>query len=118
MSWLIGSDNTSFWADIKALGQNAITGQLSEEQKQEIAKESTMHLTECQASPNSPTCQQLLADNQQIVQEVAPNEACAIRLPVYGCVESWENFFAGAVAVGIALVLLYLIVVFNPRRFT
>lgn len=116
MSILIGTDNTSFWSDLKSFGQNVLTGQLSEDQKQDIAKNSTLSLTECQVDPTSPTCQHLLTENQQTVEAVAPNEMCAVRLPVYGCVQSWENLLSGAVVVGVALVLLYLIVVFNPRR--
>lgn len=116
MSILIGTDSTSFWSDLKSLAQNALTGQLSEDQKQDIARNATLDLTECQVDINTPTCQELLAGNRQTVEAVAPNETCAIRLPVYGCVQSWENLLSGAVVIGVALVLLYLIVVFNPRR--
>lgn len=116
MSFLNGNDYTSLWSDVTGIVHNAVTGELTDSQKADIAKGTTQLLTQCQGDPSSEACQQLLKQNTEIVNKVAPSTNCAIRLPVYGCVENWGNLAAVLVVVIIATAALYGYFVFNPRR--
>lgn len=39
MSWILGTDNTSFWSDLTSIGHNAVYGTLTDAQKADVTKQ-------------------------------------------------------------------------------
>lgn len=107
MSWILGTDTTSFSTDLKSLWHNATTGELTPEQKQEIAVNSTQAYTPCAQNPNSPECQQLLQSQIDLVNIVAPTTDCKLRLSNNFCFQSWGTVSLAVVGVIFAMVLIY-----------
>lgn len=107
MSWLNGNSDTTFSTDLKSLWHNATTGELTPEQKQEIAVGSTQAYTPCAQNPSSLECQQLLNEQIKLVNIVAPSTDCKLRLTDNFCFQSWFSVSIAAVGVIFAMVLIY-----------
>ena len=107
MSILNGNANTTFWTDLTSLWHNATTGELTPEQKQEIAIGSTQEYIPCQQNPNSPECQQLLAQQTKLVDIVAPSTDCKLRLTSNYCLQSWGAVALAFIGAIFAMFLLY-----------
>lgn len=103
--WIADTGNA-----IENFAVNATTGNLTQNQRESIAKDSTSMLTECQKTPYDPTCTQLLKDNGQIVDLVAASDSVCdgvLNVPVVGCIKSWSRVALYAVGAVALLALLY-----------
>lgn len=110
MSWLGGNENTTFLTDLTSLWHNATTGELTDAQKTEIATASTQEYLPCSQNTSSPECQALLKEQQHLVDLVAPNTDCVLRLSSTYCLKSWSQVAIASVAAIFGLFLLYGIV--------
>jgi hypothetical protein len=108
MSWLLGNSGTSFSTDVASFWSNATGQGLTAAQKSEIADSATNSLTECQKTPSSPTCIELLKQNNQIVDYVSTKDqgfcnAGEVNIPMFdiGCLT-----YAKALMYALAFLLL------------
>ena len=114
MSWILGNDNTSFLTDLQSLFHNATTGELTPEQKQEIATNTTKQYIPCRDNPTSDICKNLFQQISTDVNIVAPSTNCKIRLSDSFCFESWNTVIFTVVAAIAGLYLLQIVIASYP----
>lgn len=106
MSWLGGNENTSFITDLKSLWHNATTGELTQEQKTEIATAATNEYLPCKNNYTDQNCIELRKSQNQLVEIVAPSTDCTLRISDNYCFTSWTE--VAFVAIGILFIFLLL----------
>lgn len=92
-------DLTSFW-------HNATTGELSDSQRADIEAEAVNEYIPCQNNSVLPECQDLRAQVVASVNAVAPSTNCALRVPGFGCFQSWNTVAFTVVGIILLIVLL------------
>lgn len=136
MSWLLGTDNTSFWSDLTALPHNALYGTLSESQKADVIQAGQSQIQGvvdnlqqhyADLIPQDTISQdQLFADQQKkaVVTDVQKltQGKCGDNLDLsgvgLGCKSISDLIKYGAI-IALALVALYAVAVFGafiPKR--